>query len=102
MAHLGGDIRNEMFIRCRPAYEIDWDEFGKLRFDILFVCRSDIYSPPHLDTDFIRYMIPNIRVVDRMRSVTIEDCLLKPRPIPLESTVRFKGYMDNTIIERIG
>jgi hypothetical protein len=102
MMHLGGDIRNENFIRCHPVYEIDWDEFLKLRFDIVFVCRSDIYSPPHLDADFIRYMIPNIRAADRMSSMTIEDCLLKPRPIPIESTVRFKGYMDNTIIEHIG
>jgi hypothetical protein len=82
---LGGEVD------CRkiPLHIVDFDAMGEQPFDMIFVCRSGVYSPPHLDYDFIRYMIPTVQAVSGMSSIYIEDRVLCPRPLRLENSVKY-------------
>ena len=58
-------------------------------FQYLFVCRSAVWSPPHLDKKFVR-AVKSIKC-----HCTIEEGITKPRPYEIPSEFDgFKAYLD--------
>lgn len=54
------------------------DTIKNFKFDIVFLCRSDNWLPPHLDTEF-NNLLQLIR--KRFNNINTESCIEKPRKI---------------------
>ena len=61
--------RKDSYIVKKPRklrFQTDYNQAGiaSVQWDMLFVCRSDMWSPPHLDNEFIRIFKPLIKGKD--------------------------------------
>lgn len=57
--HWVGFDRSRSSVEPEPgkiAEHKQWEDLPEVGFDFIFLCRSDIYSPPHLDTWYIDLM----------------------------------------------
>lgn len=56
----------------------DFTPIKDMKFDLIFLCRSDIYLPPHLDKDFDKL---RKTIQSNFATTMVEESILKPRNI---------------------
>lgn len=62
----------------KSIIQTDFSKLKTFAFDILFICRSDIWLPPHLDTHFDQLLTLMTRITN---NIVVENCVLCPRNI---------------------
>lgn len=58
-----------------PLPRATLEDIMDTQFDMVFICRSGMWSPPHLDLEFIRLVSPYVHKWD----ASVEDAVLKSR-----------------------
>lgn len=82
-------ITRELSLDCYRLDDVDIENLGiefnldniiSLQFDAVFICRSDCWSPPHLDVEFTKLVFD---CLDYYSNVHLNNNVICPRPIGL-------------------
>ena len=88
----GTDIHNTKPINIKQ----DFDFMDDIKFDMIFLCRSDSWLPPHLDTEFNKL---KKFIEDKFKNTQIEIQVDKPRDINgiLKNAKDMRKWMESLI-----